>query len=112
MRCDEVRENFPDYLTETLSPEDRAALHEHLAECVQCRREFESVEGFWQSLDQMTVPSHDGSQSRVAVMAALKRRTTMRVVLKAAAVIIVISGLAAGASFMLRPETVAESNAL
>ena len=112
MRCDEVREILPDYLTETLSPADRAAVHEHLLECVQCRQEFESVREFWQSLDQMAVPSHDGLQSRVAVMAALKRRTTMRAVLKAAAVIIVITGLSAGASFMLRPETAVESKVL
>jgi hypothetical protein len=71
-----------------------------------CREELAELEGMWQDLGQIPVPPLQASSLRNAVLGAAEhsgeripaRRFTMKLALRAAAVIIVVAGLAAGAS--------------
>jgi protein-disulfide isomerase len=106
MHCEETLECFADKLAGALSPEVDARICEHLAECSVCREELAELEGMWQDLGQIPVPPLQASSLRNAVLGAAEhsgeripaRRFTMKLALRAAAVIIVVAGLAAGAS--------------
>jgi protein-disulfide isomerase len=106
MHCEEIRECFADKLAGALSPEVDARIREHLAECSVCRQELAELEGIWQDLGQISVPPLQASSLRNAVLGAAEhsgeripaRRFTMKLALRAAAIIIVVAGLAAGAS--------------
>ncbi len=43
MKCEQVREQFPDYLTEEIAASSRAEIDAHLAGCATCRAELGSL---------------------------------------------------------------------
>src|SRR5881409_3471646 len=43
MKCEQVRELFPDYLTEGIGASSRAEMAAHLASCADCRAELGSL---------------------------------------------------------------------
>jgi protein-disulfide isomerase len=55
----------------------------------------------------MSVPDHDGTNTRAELLADLKWRSNMRHVLRAAAVIVLAAGLTTGATLMLQTKTAA-----
>ena len=50
MNCEQVKEEFPDYLAKSLSQEADTAIRSHLAICGACRQELETVESVWSRL--------------------------------------------------------------
>jgi protein-disulfide isomerase len=109
MHCDEAREAIADKLAGTFAAASEPRLREHLAECLACRDEFAELESLWASLGQVPVPRMDASTVRRAVLGSVEvsgwrffgRRFTMKEALRAAAVIVVVASLAAGASLWL-----------
>jgi protein-disulfide isomerase len=117
MRCEKVRENIADYLGETLPRTVERELKEHLVDCSSCRSELNELRDLWTDLGEVPVPAFDDSTARAAVAATIsdigrqplskppsRRRFEMREALKAAAIVVVLAGLAAGATMVLRQE--------
>jgi HEAT repeats len=50
MQCEEVREQFADYVISRTAAPVPAAISEHLAICDACRAEFEELTGVWEEL--------------------------------------------------------------
>jgi len=109
MHCEEARQAIADKLAGTLVPASEARVREHLAECSACRDEFAELEGIWSGLGKIPVSAMDTSNVRRTVLDAARvpgwrffgRRFTMKEVLRAAAILIVMAGLAAGGSLWL-----------
>ena len=55
MQCEEVRDQFTDYLIETLSEPKRSELQQHLIGCTACRSEAEGLKTIWAKLG--SIPS-------------------------------------------------------
>ena len=51
MNCEQVKEEFPDYLAKSLGQEVVAVIQSHLAICGACRQELETLESVWSRLD-------------------------------------------------------------
>jgi anti-sigma factor RsiW len=64
MECEEIRNQFTDYLRGELAESARAAFQHHLLECVSCRNEAESLERIWQKLGGITVEQPDSVAMR------------------------------------------------
>jgi protein-disulfide isomerase len=113
MRCEEVREIVVDKLSGALTTARESLLQEHLAGCAVCRDEYAELGNIWADMEQIRVPQMERLDMRVNVLAAaaapgwnlLKWRLDMREVVKAAAVIVIVAGLAAGASLFLGRRT-------
>jgi protein-disulfide isomerase len=113
MRCEEAREAIADKLARALAADTESRLGEHLAECSACRDELLEMERIWAGLGTIAVPPMEASNARRAVLGAANvpgwrffgRRFTMREALRAAAVIVVVASLAAGASLWLGRRT-------
>jgi protein-disulfide isomerase len=109
MHCEEARQAIADKLAGTLVPASEARVREHLAECSACRDEFAEMEGIWSDLEKIPVPAMHTSNVRRTVIDASRvpgwrffgRRFTMKEVLRATAILIVMAGLAAGGSLWL-----------
>jgi hypothetical protein len=50
MRCEEVREQFADYVIDQVQEPARTAVREHLASCTNCRAEAEDLKTLWKTL--------------------------------------------------------------
>ncbi|MBI3667106.1 MAG: zf-HC2 domain-containing protein [Acidobacteria bacterium] len=50
MKCEQAREQLPDYLADGLDPEERSELEEHFAGCASCREEAAA----WTRLGELT----------------------------------------------------------
>ena len=50
MRCQNVRDRFPDYLTGEMEEGQKDKVQVHLAECPECRKELESLTEIWTKL--------------------------------------------------------------
>jgi protein-disulfide isomerase len=119
MRCEEVREIIADRLAGTLDKAIEAGVREHLQECPMCRSELEGIQSIWAEMASIPTPLMQASRVRSVVLEAagptqyqfVLRRWNMRSVLKATAIILILAGLAAGASLWLgkRPESRPES---
>jgi len=122
MHCDEAREAIADKLAGTLAAVSEPRLREHLAECAACRDELAELESIWANLGQIPAPRMDAANVRRAVLSAagvsgwrlFGRRFTVKEAFRAVAVIVVIAGLAAGASLWLgrRSESVANGSSV
>ena len=113
MHCEEAREAIADKLAGTLGAGSESGLRLHLAECAACRAELAEMESLWANLGQIPAPRMDASGVRRTVLGAagvsgwrlFGRRFTMKEALRAAAVIVVVASLAAGASLWLGRRT-------
>src|SRR5580692_7894941 len=56
MTCEEIEWRMAEYWSGTLSPEEEAAMDEHLAGCEACRAETERLSRLWQDLGQLQPP--------------------------------------------------------
>jgi len=56
MQCGYDKELLTRFLHGELSDEERASVEEHLSECAECRREWESYRRMWGVMDSMGVP--------------------------------------------------------
>ena len=116
MRCEEVRKLIADNLTGTLAPSVETQLQEHLATCPACHDEVADLKRIWVDLERSPAPRMEASIMRAAVIEAAaapglsfyRWRWDMRLVLKAAAIIVVLAGLATGASLLLSRRTETE----
>lgn len=99
MTCAEVREAAAELVLGTLDGERRAATAAHLATCAACRREVEELtrvtDALWLVAPEAEPPA--GFESRVLRAAGRpRRRTRGRVLLVAAALVLVAAGVVAG----------------
>src|SRR5438105_11997627 len=53
MKCEQVREGFPDYLAGEISTAARAGIDGHLAGCAACREELNSLSAIWARLGSL-----------------------------------------------------------
>ena len=53
MKCEQVREEFPDYLGGKISTPARARIDGHLAGCAACREELNSLSAIWARLGSL-----------------------------------------------------------
>jgi len=56
MQCGYDKELLTRFLHGELSDEERASVEDHLSECAECRREWESYRHMWGVMDSMGVP--------------------------------------------------------
>jgi hypothetical protein len=75
MKCDKALELFADYWAGSLDSAEKAQFESHLAECPQCREEFESLNRLWTDLAGIPTeePGH-AVRSRFYAMLAEYRR--------------------------------------
>ncbi len=50
MRCEEVLEQFTDYVTDNIREPSRSRVHQHLLACESCRAEAEELKTLWETL--------------------------------------------------------------
>jgi|GEM_PF-2536304 len=82
MTCDDYRSGFIFYARHELPPAEESAMAAHLAECAECRREFESEIAFSREVHNASAPFRDAaarigkhvSHSPVAQATRLPRR--------------------------------------
>lgn len=56
MRCEEVKEQFAEYLAGTLDASVARALEQHVASCPECQAEYAGIEALWQALGTLPTP--------------------------------------------------------
>ena len=64
MQCKDVRNQFADYLTGTLTEPVRAEVEKHLGSCADCRREAEGLETIWMKLGSIPQQVADSGEMR------------------------------------------------
>jgi len=69
MKCEQVREQFPDYLTGEVATASQKDIDAHLAGCAECRAELSSLNAIWSKLASLPqeVPS-PASEARFHAM--------------------------------------------
>ena len=50
MRCEQIKEKFPDFLVGELDQRSMDDIQSHIAECSSCREELENLSAFWTKL--------------------------------------------------------------
>jgi hypothetical protein len=75
MRCEEVRQLWPDHLAGPLAPEIERALQGHVASCASCQAELAGLDPLWQRLGEIeAVPTpSDRMRERFAAMLAAEQ---------------------------------------
>lgn len=75
MRCEEVRQLWPDHLAGTLAPEIERALQGHVASCASCQAELAGLDPLWERLGEVeAVPTpSDRMRERFATMLAAEQ---------------------------------------
>jgi uncharacterized protein (UPF0147 family) len=70
MQCEEVRNQFTDYLSESLAEPVRSEIQQHLIACESCRSEAQDLKGIWFKLDAIPTEKPDtaGMRARFDVM--------------------------------------------
>jgi predicted anti-sigma-YlaC factor YlaD len=78
--CDSYKGKFTDYLMNSFDPEERKKLEEHLASCLDCRKEFEEVAGIWNLMGEIPVPepSPGMREGFETMMAAYRKQLVSR----------------------------------
>ncbi len=102
MNCDTARDEFSALLDGELTPEARAAVEAHLAECSECLRRLEGyrrVSSIYQGLGRVAAPDELETRVRralrpvaLASSARLSRRSVLPLLASAAALAIMIGG--------------------
>jgi hypothetical protein len=70
-QCEEIRDQFTDYLIETLDEAARSEVQQHLIGCSACRAEAESLKTIWTRLGSIPgEQSGSGARARFEVMLA------------------------------------------
>lgn len=64
MQCEEVRDQFTDYLGESLAEPLRSEIQKHLIACELCREEAETMKSFWMKLGSLPVEAADSTTLR------------------------------------------------
>ncbi len=64
MQCEEVRNQFTDYLSESLAGPLRSEVQQHLIGCSSCREEAEALKGIWMKLGSIPAEPADTSAMR------------------------------------------------
>jgi anti-sigma-K factor RskA len=62
MTCEQCRDEMAEHALGQSDPETAAAMRDHLAACVVCRREFAEIESAWAALPLACEPSAPGPQ--------------------------------------------------
>jgi hypothetical protein len=53
MKCDKIKDLFPDYASHHLEPNTEKEFNEHLAACPDCRQQIEQLTFIWQGLQNL-----------------------------------------------------------
>jgi Putative zinc-finger len=61
MECKDYREQFPLLLSNNLDPTQKSGVEDHLAECPECRQEFEAIRKIWDLMGEIPQPEPSGS---------------------------------------------------
>ena len=64
MQCEDVRDQFTDYLGETLAAAVRSEVQKHLIACESCREESETLKGIWMKLGAIPAEKADSAAMR------------------------------------------------
>jgi HEAT repeats/Putative zinc-finger len=64
MQCKEVRNQFTDYLSDTLTEPVRLEVEKHLSSCSACRQEVEELEVIWMKLGSIPAEMADSAGMR------------------------------------------------
>jgi uncharacterized protein (UPF0147 family) len=70
MQCEEVRNQFTDYLSESLAEPVRSEIQQHVIACDACRSEAQDLKDIWMKLDAIPAEKPDtaGMRARFDVM--------------------------------------------
>ena len=70
MQCEEVRNQFADYLTGTLNESAEEEVEKHLSSCAGCRHEIEGLRAVWMKLGSIPgeMPDSAGMRDKFEVM--------------------------------------------
>jgi hypothetical protein len=108
MNCEELKRNFVEYWRGTLNAAELESFNAHLASCEQCRAEAEGLKHIWSTLGEMPEAEPGlGTRTRFyATLREMEKRELERgqrfwwirhpLVQAAAALVILVTGLAAG----------------
>lgn len=88
MECKDVQEMLADYLGDELDSSCRNAFDNHLAICLQCRREVESLQRTLRSLEQLAGPAERNSWDASLSRSKTPRRYVLRLLTYAATLVI------------------------
>ena len=61
MKCENIHENFSDYLAGDIAPEARQAVQDHIASCESCREELENLTAIWAKLEVLPLEQPSGA---------------------------------------------------
>src|SRR5262245_57653267 len=64
MQCEEARDQFTDYLSDSLTEPARADFQAHLIACESCRGETDALKNIWMRLDSITAEKPDSAAMR------------------------------------------------
>jgi hypothetical protein len=64
MQCEEVRDQFTDYLGDSLDEPARAEVHQHLIACESCREEAGTLKSLWTKLGSIPAERPDSTAMR------------------------------------------------
>ncbi len=75
MRCQEIKEKFPDFLIGDIDKKTKDKIQSHLTTCSDCREELESLSFIWAKLGVLPEerPSHDLRTRFYSILEAQKR---------------------------------------
>jgi len=78
MNCSDVRQRLPELTYGDLDPHESAAMHDHLRECPDCRKERLSLERLRQTLDALPAPAVSVDLQRVLWTATQRQARRLR----------------------------------
>ena len=64
MQCEEVRDQFTDYLGDNLAEPARSEVQKHLIDCILCRDEAQALKGIWMKLESIPADRPDSAAMR------------------------------------------------
>ena len=64
MRCEEVKEQFAEYLGGTLDASVAKALEQHVASCPECQADYAGIEALWPALGTLPTPPVPSNRMR------------------------------------------------
>ena len=109
MRCEEIREIIAEQLSGSLTEVGESRLQEHLSQCPGCSEDWADVKNIWSEMEQFSVPLMAHESVRMRVLSAVtppgfqffKWRLDMKEIVKAAAIVVILAGLATGATLFV-----------
>ncbi|MBN1272424.1 MAG: HEAT repeat domain-containing protein [Candidatus Aminicenantes bacterium] len=80
MKCNNIKDKIPDYLTGELEDSQRRSIQDHIAECLSCREELEEMTATWTRLGVLDEeqPSRDMRTKFYAMLETYKKEAEQK----------------------------------